>query len=161
MFWFGSPRSYPVIKSFDATWSARSGLVCTARWLFGSVQIQKTPHLRGFLLIVAAGIECAGTRKISCPHCLLAQRYHVDGFAAQMTLHRKLYVTVGLRKQRMVPTTSDICSRMELGTPLAHDNVSSNHVLAAKFLHAESFRLRIATVAGTAACFLMCHAFST
>jgi hypothetical protein len=32
-------------------------------------------------------------------------------------------------------------------------------VLAAEFLHAKPFRLRITPVAGTTACFFMCHGF--
>ena len=84
VFRISSLRSYRVIKPFgDAT------------GLHSSVQIQKTPHLRGFysLLPPISGAATSPTRR-----CPLPKRYHVDGFAAQMSFHRKLDVTIGLRK---------------------------------------------------------------
>ena len=88
-----------------------------AAWLSADT---KNPASAGFLLIFAADIEGAATSPDSCSRCPLPKRYHVDGFAAQMSFHRKLHVTIGLRKERMISSASDIVSVMKLGAPLTH-----------------------------------------
>jgi hypothetical protein len=44
---------------------------------------------------------------------------------------------------------------------LAHENVARLHHLPAELLQAQPFRFRIAAVAGTAACFFVCHGASS
>ena len=46
---------------------------------------------------------------------------------------------------------------MHLGAALAHDDAAGGDELAAESLDAEALRLRIASVARAAACFLVCH----
>ncbi len=49
---------------------------------------------------------------------------------------------------------------MELGAELAHDDVAGKNVLAAESLDAPALPRTVAAVAGTAACFFMCHGVS-
>ena len=46
---------------------------------------------------------------------------------------------------------------MKLGATLAHDDVAGQHHLTAKALDAQPFGFGVAAVAGTAACFFVCH----
>ena len=66
-------------------------------------------------------------------------------------------MTIALREQRVIPTNANIDAGVNLGAPLANEDVSRNHLLAAKHLDAQSLGLGIATVLATSACFFMCH----
>ena len=60
-------------------------------------------------------------------------------------------------EDRMVPSHTNIGTGVELGTPLAHENIAGDNDLAAELLDAEPPAFAVATVAGAAACFLVCH----
>lgn len=49
-----------------------------------------------------------------------------------------LHYSVRFRKQSMVVATSDILARMDLGSPLANDDIASTNCLASKFLDSQS-----------------------
>src|SRR5258706_9291943 len=68
-----------------------------------------------------------------------------------------LHNAVDQRKERIVAAHADILTRMDLGAELTNQNIARAHSLAAENLHTASLTIAIASVAGTAACFLMCH----
>src|SRR5688572_6434803 len=72
-------------------------------------------------------------------------------------LRLELHLAVGLGEDRVVLAHAGIDARVELAAALPHDDVPRNHVLAAEVLDAEALGGRVAAVAGTATCFLMCH----
>ena len=78
---------------------------------------------------------------------------HVDAASALVELH----VAIGQREQRPVTPHTDIAAGVKLGAALADDNVAGDHCLPTKFLHTQSLACAVATVAGTALSFLMCH----
>ena len=57
----------------------------------------------------------------------------------------------------MVASATDVQSGMEMGAALADENVAGRDFFTAEPFHAEPLRLRVASVAGTTACFFMCH----
>src|SRR5580698_3302411 len=59
----------------------------------------------------------------------------------------ELHLAVTKREKRMVLAHADVCTRPELGTALAHDNVAAGNLLAAEQLHAEPLTRRVAPVA--------------
>ncbi|MFT5220838.1 MAG: hypothetical protein ACI9LO_002863 [Planctomycetota bacterium] len=69
----------------------------------------------------------------------------------------ELNLALGLREQSVVLATTYVVSRMKFGAALAYQNIAGDYDFAAKLLHAEPFGFRIASVAGTACRFLMCH----
>ena len=73
------------------------------------------------------------------------------------SLDPEFNVTVGFGIQRVILATTDIVAGMELGAALTYDDVTGYHDLATEFLDAQAFRLRIASVAGRARRFLVCH----
>src|SRR5688500_2252206 len=64
---------------------------------------------------------------------------------------------VGKRKEGVVLADADVVAGVPARAALAHDNIAGAGRLAAEQFHAEAFALAVAAVAGTAACFLMCH----
>ena len=80
-----------------------------------------------------------------------------DELPVLRTLLFKLDVPVFLCEQGMIPTDPDVDSGMKTRTALADDDVARDDLLATVNLYAKSFTLRITTVLGAAACFLVCH----
>src|SRR3990170_8718746 len=64
---------------------------------------------------------------------------------------------VGKRKEGVVLADADVVAGVPARAALAHDNVAGAGRLAAEQFDAEALALAVAAVAGTAACFLMCH----
>src|SRR5690606_8775481 len=59
--------------------------------------------------------------------------------------------------ERMVTPHSHVVAGVHLRAALADQNASGGNHLTAEALDAQTLGLRIAAVAGTAACFLVCH----
>jgi hypothetical protein len=57
----------------------------------------------------------------------------------------------------MVSADTHILARVETGTTLANEDISGYRLLASEELHTKALAFRIATVAGTTTCFLVCH----
>ena len=99
--------------------------------------------------------NCPAIRNRKCA-CLIRGGFpgnHVDAAAALVELH----VAIGQREQRPVAPHADIAAGVKLGAALANNNITGDHCLPAKFLHTQSFACAVATVAGTALSFFMCH----
>src|ERR1700741_3255971 len=73
------------------------------------------------------------------------------------TLLRKLHATLLEGEQRVIGADADVRAGAHRRAPLADDDVAGEHGFAAELLHAETFAVRLATFAGTAACLFMCH----
>ena len=80
-----------------------------------------------------------------------------DSTAAFFAEQRKGKLPVGQREQRVIAAHADIFTRVHLGAALADDDAAGGDQFATETLDAESFGFRVAAVAGTAACFFMCH----
>ena len=104
------------------------------------LKAKKTPQSRG--------LAFSGFRRC---------RLHGNEFALVRSPGEKLNVAVRGGKERVVATAADVGARMKLGAPLPNDDVSRRDELPAVLLDAKPFRLRIATVSGAAARFLVCH----
>src|SRR5215472_468057 len=61
------------------------------------------------------------------------------------------------REDGVILAYAGVGAGMKLGAALAQDDVARQHDLAAEALHAQALAGAVAPVAGTAACFLMCH----
>src|SRR5690606_3211716 len=83
-------------------------------------------------------------------------RYDVDVRAALRPLGSEHDATWSGREQSVIAADADVRARMKARAPLANDDVAGEHLLAAKTLHAEPFRLRVAAVLRAAACLLVC-----
>lgn len=66
-------------------------------------------------------------------------------------------LAVGDGEQRVVPADADILAGVNARAALAYQNMARLDGLAAEALYAQALALRIAAVARTAACFLVCH----
>ena len=66
---------------------------------------------------------------------------------------------VGQGKQGVIAAHADIQTRMPLGATLANDDVAGDHILAAEFLDAEIFGIRVPTVACTSKAFFVSHVY--
>src|SRR4029077_130365 len=64
---------------------------------------------------------------------------------------------VGEREQRVVLAAADVASCLDRRPALSDDDRSTGNDLAVEALHAEALRVRVATVPGTSARFLMSH----
>src|SRR5689334_3166534 len=80
----------------------------------------------------------------------------MDVFATKLAVAER-DLTVGKRKKGMILAQADVVPRVPLRAALTHDDVAGARLLAAEQLHAEALALTVASVAGGAACFLMCH----
>ena len=70
---------------------------------------------------------------------------------------RELQRAIAQREQGVVLAAADVLAGMEVGAALADDDVAGLHSLAGELLHAQSLRVRVATVTGRAQAFLVCH----
>lgn len=66
-------------------------------------------------------------------------------------------LAVGDGEQRVVSADADILAGVNARAALAYQNMAGLDGLAAEALYAQTLALRIAAVARTAACFLVCH----
>ena len=76
----------------------------------------------------------------------------VDNLA--VATHTELHGAIGEGEQRVILAHADVVARVEVGATLANDDVAGHDGFAAKLLHAEVLRVRIATVARLDAPFL-------
>ena len=88
-------------------------------------------------------------------HPLSAGRSHRNELPSLAAL--ELDVSVDLGEERIIATPTDVEPRMELRSPLTHDNLSRGHELTAEALYTEALGYRIATVLGASSTFFMCH----
>ena len=58
------------------------------------------------------------------------------------------------REQGVILADADIRTGVEVGTPLAHDDLAGVDLLTAETLHAEALGVRVATVPGARSTFL-------
>ena len=65
--------------------------------------------------------------------------------------------TLHLGEERVVAAHAHIHAGVHPGAALTHDDGARGDDLAAEAFDAEALRLRIAAVAGAAACFFVCH----
>src|SRR5580700_1282517 len=87
--------------------------------------------------------------------CLL--RNDVDVGVLGGALDAKLNDALGSREQRMVRPDPHIHARAIHRAALANQDIAGEHIFTAEFLHAQTLGVRVAAVAGTAACFFVCH----
>src|SRR4051812_10212889 len=84
------------------------------------------------------------------------QRLHGDMHLA-LGLAGEFHLAVDQGEDRVVTAEADIGAGIPLGAALTHQDVAGNDGLAAELLDAEAAAFGIATVAGRATCFLVCH----
>jgi hypothetical protein len=82
---------------------------------------------------------------------------HVNVLSIFRSLFLEFHNAVPLRKQRVIPSHTDIKSRVNFCATLANNDISGNNLLTAVNLDAQSLGFRIATVLSAAACFFMSH----
>src|SRR3546814_5489773 len=85
-------------------------------------------------------------------------RRHHRNIGAVLQPAAELDAAFDQREQRVVLADADIAAGMILRPALPDDDVARNDGLAAELLHAETAAGGIASVARTAACFLVSHA---
>src|SRR5688572_2035961 len=73
--------------------------------------------------------------------------------AARLEAHH----AVGQREQREIAADADVSARVEARAALAHDDRPGADLLAAVGLHAAELGIGVATVAGRALAFFVCH----
>src|SRR5688572_10018864 len=83
-------------------------------------------------------------------------RHNVHELAAELAVSEG-DTAVGKRKEGVVLANADVVAGVPARAALTHDNVAGAGRLAAEQFDAEALTLAVAAVAGTAACFLMCH----
>src|SRR5918994_201751 len=83
-------------------------------------------------------------------------RHNVHELAAKLAVSEG-DTAVGKRKEGVVLANADVVAGVPARAALTHDNVAGACRLAAEQFDAEALALAVAAVAGTAACFLMCH----
>src|SRR5712692_1666281 len=88
---------------------------------------------------------------------LLLSRNHADRLLVVRAPEAELDLAVHLCKKGMVLPDPDIVPGVNAGTALANDDAPCGYELPAVALDAETLRLRVAAIAGTAARFFMCH----
>src|SRR5512143_4071262 len=82
---------------------------------------------------------------------------HADDTALEAAFLLEFHLTISGREQRVVASTADVVAGMKLSAALTHDDVACEYCLTAELLQTQPLRMRIATVAGTTACFFVCH----
>src|ERR1700683_5497711 len=73
------------------------------------------------------------------------------------TLDAHLNNALGVPERRMVRPDPDIHARAIHGAALENQDITGEHIFTAELLHTQTLRVRVAAVAGTAACFFVCH----
>src|SRR5256885_12599108 len=91
---------------------------------------------------------------------LLLSRDHADRLFVVRAPEAELDLAVHFCEKGMVLPDPDVVPGMDAGTALANDDAARGYDLPAVALDAETLCFRVAAVAGTAACFLMCHGSS-
>lgn len=67
------------------------------------------------------------------------------------------YGAVRKSEQGVVFSHSHVATRVVLGPPLTHDNITGYHLLTSKYLYTESFAFRLTAVLYFTFPFLVCH----
>jgi hypothetical protein len=88
-------------------------------------------------------------------HPLFAGRSYRDELFSFPDLERD--AAVDLRKQRIILAAAYVESGMELGAPLAHDDLTRGDKLPPVTLYSEALGNRLSAVLGASSTFLMCH----
>jgi hypothetical protein len=70
---------------------------------------------------------------------------HVDALTVLLE-PAELHHAVPQRKDGVIPSDADIVAGMELGAPLAHDDVARDDALSTGFFNTQHFRLAVATI---------------
>ena len=92
---------------------------------------------------------------------ILGRRNDADMLAVLGALGLKHDLSVNQCEKGVVLAAADIGTGVELGSTLANQDITGVDFLTAKALNAQTLGNRIATIAGTTACFLMCHCLIT
>src|SRR5215469_15231529 len=71
----------------------------------------------------------------------------------------KFNITFDQRKQRMVTAHTNMITRVDLCTALAHNNTARGNILTIVALHTKHIRVAIPAIAGVAHTLFMCHDF--
>ena len=82
---------------------------------------------------------------------------HTDKGAVVASLDLEFDLALGFRIESVIFAAAYIVSGVELGATLAHEDIARDDDFTTEFLHAQPFGFGIATIAGTARRFLMCH----
>jgi hypothetical protein len=69
----------------------------------------------------------------------------------------KLYRSRNLGKQRVIAANPNIQARLELGSPLPHDDGSAIHQLSGKTLYSKPLGLAISSIPGAPYSLFVCH----
>lgn len=88
---------------------------------------------------------------------VILDRYDAHYFTLWRALDAEIDLAVDLGEQRVVLAHANILTGMNSRAALTNDDTSSRNQFAAKSFYPQAFGIRITTVSGTAACFLMCH----
>jgi len=83
----------------------------------------------------------------------LSYRHHIDSAALAV----KHYLAIDQREKRVIIPLANAFARMEFIAKLANEDVAGDHFFAAKFLHATSLGIAVATIAARALSFFMSH----
>jgi len=84
-------------------------------------------------------------------------RLHADELAVARATYLELHLAIGQGEEGVVTSATDVVAGVEARATLPHDDAASSDRLTAEQLHAKAFAFRIATIARTAACFLVSH----
>src|SRR3990170_341914 len=84
-------------------------------------------------------------------------RNDVHGIPVVRTLDVELDFARDLRKQSVIPADADVLARVNPRAALSHENASRRNDLPTEAFDAEALGLRVATVSGASARFLVCH----
>ena len=71
----------------------------------------------------------------------------------------ELYFAVGEGEEGEISSATYIAARMVLCAALTQDDVARHYCLTAKFLHAESLAVAVATISGSALSFFVSHCY--
>ena len=71
----------------------------------------------------------------------------------------ELYFAVGEGEEGEISSATDVVTRVVLCAALTQDDVAGHYCLPAKFLHAESLAVAVATISGSALSFFVSHCY--
>ena len=71
----------------------------------------------------------------------------------------ELYFAVGEGEEGEISSATNVATRMVFCAALTQDDVAGHYCLTAKFLHAESLAVAVATISGSTLSFFVCHCY--
>ena len=71
----------------------------------------------------------------------------------------ELYFAVGEGEEGEISSATDVVTRVVLCAALTQDDVARHYCLTAKFLHAESLAVAVATISGSTLSFFVSHCY--